>query len=147
MLTILALVSCMMFTSAFAGSCKDGWIKYDKNCYYGYVHPLFTYDEARTICDGMSSDLAIVDDADENLFLEQFTQGSYSIWIGLSDAAEEGNWVWVDNSGISYTNWSDGEPNNSGGDENCAHILDNKDGKWNDSHCSDLRGFVCEKAS
>ncbi|XP_070569362.1 CD209 antigen-like protein A [Ptychodera flava] len=147
MLTIVALVSCMMFTSAFAGSCRDGWVKFDKSCYYGYIYALYTYDEARTICDGLSSDLAIVDDADENLFLQQFTLGKYHIWIGLSDAAEEGNWVWVDNSAASYINFSDGEPSDVSESENCVHIWANKDGQWNDSGCQNLRGFVCEKAS
>ncbi|XP_070569363.1 C-type lectin domain family 4 member G-like [Ptychodera flava] len=147
MLTTVALVSCMMFTSAFAGTCKDGWVKFDKNCYYGYVYALYTYDEARIICVGMGGDLAIVDDADENMFLQQYTRGAYRIWIGLSDVAEEGKMVWVDNSEPSYTNWSNGEPSDTSGSENCVHIWENKDGQWNDSGCENLRGFVCEKPS
>ena len=34
-----------------------------------------------------------------------------SYWIGLSDAAEEGNFQWVTGEPLSFTNWRPGEPN------------------------------------
>jgi len=53
------------------------------------------------------------------------------LWIGFTDAASEGNWVWTDGSPAKYTNWNGGEPNNSGGVEHYAEML-GSNGRWND---------------
>ncbi len=77
-------------------------------------------------------------------------------WIGGSDAASEGTWKWVTGPEagtlMTYTNWNHGEPNNSGGDEDYAHITDPNDpdsinGAWNDlSDTGDLNpGFYQPK--
>lgn len=52
------------------------------------------------------------------------------IWIGFNDEAVEGNFVWYDQSPVTYTNWAPGEPNNAGGNENYVQIYPN--GQWND---------------
>ena len=60
------------------------------------------------------------------------------IWLGLTDKAKEGQFVW-DASGATanYTNWVAGEPNNSPlvGGENCVQMLPGN-GQWNDMLCS-----------
>lgn len=60
------------------------------------------------------------------------------IWIGFTDAAKEGDFVWSDGSSIPYTNWASGEPNNFNpnipGPENCTQIY--PDGTWNDLSCT-----------
>lgn len=56
------------------------------------------------------------------------------IWIGFNDEAQEGSFVWYDQSPNTYTNWNTGEPNNSGGNEDCTQIFPN--GLWNDLPCS-----------
>ncbi len=56
------------------------------------------------------------------------------IWIGFNDEATEGTFVWYDQSPITYTNWATGEPNNSGGNEDCTQIY--PDGGWNDLPCT-----------
>ena len=72
-------------------------------------------------------------------------------WIGLSDAAEEGNWVWTSGERAKFTKWSTAEPNNSQGKENCAVLytfvvspVDERCGKWNDVPCQSQRGAICE---
>ena len=68
-------------------------------------------------------------------------------WIGFTDAAVEGTWVWVDGTPTSYTAWETveaTEPNNGGGNEHCATINRFADSGWNDEVCVDLKNYVCE---
>ena len=65
-------------------------------------------------------------------------------FIGASDSATEATWEWVDGTAWGYTNWSAGEPDDSGGAEDCASKT--AGGEWNDRPCADLRPFVCESA-
>ena len=68
------------------------------------------------------------------------------MWLGASDIQSEGSWIWNSNgNALSYTNFSQGEPNNSGGIENCLEMwLDN--GEWNDQPCSDSSPYTfCEQ--
>ena len=68
------------------------------------------------------------------------------IWIGLSDEAVEGKFVWVKSGrAVKYTNWADGEPNNGAdlGDETCVHMYTGRR-RWNDLFCNEMFYFVCE---
>src|SRR5690554_3861010 len=60
-----------------------------------------------------------------------------TIWIGLNDEDVEGTFVWYDQSPVTYTNWAPGEPNNSGGNEDCVQIYPtgSSPGMWNDLNC------------
>ena len=53
-------------------------------------------------------------------------------WIGATDAGHEGNWTWTDGSPVKEGNWWPGEPNNNGGQQNCAIINYREGGKWDD---------------
>lgn len=64
-------------------------------------------------------------------------------WIGLSDNALEGTFVWSDNTPLDYTAWAGGEPNNAGGNENCAHLWEAAGGQWNDNVCAQTMKYVC----
>jgi hypothetical protein len=64
-------------------------------------------------------------------------------WIGLSDVALEGTFVWSDNTPLDYTSWAGGEPNNAGGNENCGHLWDAAGGQWNDIPCDVNMPYVC----
>ena len=111
---------------------------------------------------GVSGYLATITSSAENAFISP--RLSADGWIGASDNAQEGHWTWVTGpetgtlfwlgeSGGSvqsgqYANWNSGEPNNSGGDENCAEYY-SASSKWNDLPCSgdDLSGYVAEFGS
>ncbi len=77
-----------------------------------------------------------------------------SWWIGFTDAAAEGAWIWSDGSPVTYTNWSSGEPNNGHGgecvdtsEEDCAMIKWNGTA-WNDYPCACVtESAVCEARS
>ena len=50
-----------------------------------------------------------VDDAAEQAFLERWFAG-YAPWMGLSDEAAEGTWLWSDGTPAGYTNWAANQP-------------------------------------
>ena len=64
-------------------------------------------------------------------------------WIGFSDSASEGSFVWStpQEDEWKFTNWKTGEPNDYGREEDCATLK--KDGYWNDIPCWMTRAFVC----
>jgi Lectin C-type domain len=56
-------------------------------------------------------------------------------WIGFSDAAKEGTWVWSNGAKPKFTNWLSNQPDNKFGVEHYAHVWGptfGTQGKWND---------------
>jgi len=67
-------------------------------------------------------------------------------WIGLTDLASEGRFVWIDGIAANSRNidWKPGEPNASG-DEDCVEINGNDESDANDEACKDRKFAICEK--
>lgn len=55
--------------------------------------------------------LVTINDAAEEAWLTS-TFGTTYFWIGFTDEATEGTWIWSSGEPVTYTNWSGGEPNN-----------------------------------
>lgn len=111
----------------------------NNTCSLYFINPQYmTGPQAQTYAQTFGANLISVQSAAENADLVQaLSNQGYSsnvIWIGYSDAITEGSFVWYDGSPLSYSNWAPGEPNNSGGNENCTQIY--PDGGWNDLNCS-----------
>ena len=69
---------------------------------------------------------------------------SSGIWLGATDIQSEGVWIWNSSgSALTYTNWSLGEPQNLGGNENCLHMWLYL-GEWNDNTCDNTLATLCE---
>ena len=83
--------------------------------------------------------------------IQKFSMNSIYFWIGASDIASEGKWVWVngENASSSQLIWDTRtEPNNHGGSEDCAKV----DGKPGfavglayDQGCARSYRGLCEK--
>ncbi|XP_077997842.1 macrophage mannose receptor 1-like [Glandiceps talaboti] len=129
--------------------CEDGpllqWQNSNGVSYYINQDSSYTYDEAKQFCEDMSTHLVIINSDEENTYLKDLAiAGESHLWIGLDDITVEGEMKWADNSLMTYSDWRSGEPNNSGGNEDCGHLR-RGDGKWNDMSCSENNGFICEK--
>ncbi|XP_040202308.1 hepatic lectin-like isoform X2 [Rana temporaria] len=127
--------------------CQDDWIQFENSCYY-ISKTRFDWTAARTMCQNKESDLLVINNAKEQLFISGKTNpSSYKrFWLGMHDTDEEGLWKWVDetNYETSYKFWTKGEPNDHDGEEDCALLWNN--GEWNDVPCSyDSSYAVCEK--
>ena len=77
------------------------------------------------------------------------SDGTKRFWLGLTDTAVEGRFVWQSNLSLAgYTFWTNGEPNNSGGNENCGGIDKEVNyRRWNDANCDTTATYyaLCQK--
>lgn len=132
---------------------------------YEYVSSTLDWNGAKTAAEGRTKYGAtgylttITSQAENDFVAQRLTNAG---WMGASDSASEGAWRWVTGpeSGTQfcqgnincvsvsgrYTNWNTGEPNDSGGNEDCGQFLAGGTGKWNDLPCSGttLPGYVVE---
>ncbi len=105
-----------------------------------------TYPAARALCQRVGGDLFLPDSRGENDWINRHARSvrAQDYWIGLDDEDEEGTFAAVDGSTRAFDFWADGEPNDGGEDEDCAHLR--ADGRWNDARCGARLGVVCESA-
>eukprot|EP00964_Phaeocystis_antarctica_P126175 scaffold89893_cov42-Phaeocystis_antarctica.AAC.1 len=112
--------------------------------------------DASADCQAAGLQLATVQSAAQNALLVAAAAGEDSVWIGGTDAASEGVWVWSpSNTPLSYTNWYPGEPSNSAGEDclevSLATLVTNPDyvryySKWNDVPCTRKKKYFCQTA-
>jgi hypothetical protein len=104
-------------------------ISYGGHDYFLTSTPKF-WLEAEAEAVAASGHLVTINDAAEESFL-QTTFGTSRLWIGFTDQATEGTWVWISGEPVTYTNWSDHEPNDAVFGEDYA-IMNWVGVKWND---------------
>lgn len=73
--------------------------------------------------------LVSINDKAENEWIKNIF-GRSNFWIGLSDAAEEGKWVWHSGEPVTYTNWVDRERSTGNTDMKDYVIIEDFSGKW-----------------
>ena len=106
------------------------------NSTFSIVEGNFTWHEAKSDAESRGGRLAVLDTG-EKLSKARASIGSYeSCWIGLSDELSEGNWIWVNGTSLSFSDWINGEPTNISSDglyeEHFVEMVNSYSGKWND---------------
>ena len=74
-------------------------------------------------------------------------KGLNEVWVGLSDAEDEGVWEWVTGkpSTLKEVRWAVGQPDNVG-NEDCGEMWPGYyDYRINDATCSKMNYGLCEK--
>ena len=118
---------------------------FDSSCYL-FPDTKMTWSGAVDACAKEGASLVSIKSQAEQDFVEENIKGGS--WLGMSDAENEGHWIWLaDGSEVTYTHWNGGEPN-GGKRENFGMIY--KLGKWNDCNTKTTRHFdkyyICKKS-
>lgn len=113
---------------------------------YKLVNQSMSWRNARSYAESLGGHLVNISDEAENRFVTDLAMksGVLRFWIGLTDEAEEGHFVWVTGEPLTYTKWLTGEPNDYGGAEDYAEIGFGIPYFWNDNNSSWSQPFVVE---
>ncbi|XP_036790626.1 CD209 antigen-like protein C [Oncorhynchus mykiss] len=127
--------------------CHEGWIKFETSCYF-FSTVNKTWEESRVDCLRREAHLVIINNREEQVFINGLNGANKQIWIGLTDTFAEGTWKWVDGTPLTTTYWGDGQPNSwKETEQDCGEFIHRSTdpGDWNDDGCSVEQYCVCEK--
>jgi predicted DNA-binding protein (MmcQ/YjbR family)/methionine-rich copper-binding protein CopC len=114
----------LMLDSDYYAQVEHGFV------YNGHTYLLsrdgMSWTAAQAYAEQFGGDLVTInDEAEQQWIATQFSWANP--WIGLTDAATEGTWMWSDGSSVSYENWGSGHPYT---DTYYNHGYIASDGKW-----------------
>ena len=107
-----------------------------------------SWNDAELYCEDRGETLAVINTSAEWSFINSTLNSDYVYhgstipWIGYSDQASEGSWVWVTGE-AGYDDWQAGEPQGGRG-ENCADFNQGGSQGYRDALCSGETAFICE---
>lgn len=126
---------------------------------YEYIAGTTTWTAANAAAgamtfNGATGHLVTLHSSEETAFINPLYSGDpnttvFGPWIGLNDIVSEGTYVWVTGEAYTYSNFSAGEPNNSG-NEDGVHLWGATSGRplgsWNDWQvaANNGGGFIVE---
>ena len=134
-------------------SCPDKWYSFDDYCYF--KHDSFptnngtSWNDSRSACRNLEADLISITSQAEHQFIMNHIANNQHYWVGYTDEGQEGKWIWSDNTSSKFTKWRtmSNEPNNLGGNENCAVVLRDcqENGEWIDVSCAKKYAYICKQ--
>uniref|UniRef100_A0A3B4EGH6 C-type lectin domain-containing protein n=1 Tax=Pygocentrus nattereri TaxID=42514 RepID=A0A3B4EGH6_PYGNA len=125
-----------------------------QKCFRDSVYYISTekksWSESRKFCTERGAELVIINSREEQEFISKVF-GSSEAWIGLTDTEKEGVWKWVNGSALTTAFWGTGEPNDHGGNEDCAvtgykGAVSERVSTWADYPCDHHVVGLCEKS-
>ncbi|XP_066267584.1 uncharacterized protein [Branchiostoma lanceolatum] len=142
---VVAFAICLVVSSLPSSGCpNEDYDPFNGVC-YKYFAVSKKYDEARQTCATDWGTLAMPKDTETNAFIAHLGSGE-TRWIGLTDAASEGQWVFQDGQTLEstgYSNWDGTEPDGGTG-ENCAALSRTTGSPWVDVKCNSDRKLICQ---
>ncbi|XP_006831170.1 PREDICTED: mannose-binding protein C-like [Chrysochloris asiatica] len=101
---------------------------------------IMTFERGKVLCAQNGASMATPQNDAENTAIQNVAKDE--CFLGITDEVTEGKFVDLTGRPQTYTRWNDGEPNDTGSNEDCTILL--KSGKWNDVTCSSSFLVVCE---
>ncbi|XP_072544691.1 macrophage mannose receptor 1-like [Salminus brasiliensis] len=107
---------------AYTAECQNGWTLFGSRCFRIFTAAA-NWTDSEQNCVTMGGHLASVHSSKEYIFIQDLvlnaTNSTTYTWLGGSDSAQEGVWVWTDGSAFNYSSWDSGQPDNHQNIENC----------------------------
>ncbi|XP_054585313.1 mannose-binding protein A-like [Eptesicus fuscus] len=107
---------------------------------YGTQGEKMPFSKVKALCAELQATVATPKNAEENKAIKDMANDH--AFLGITDEATEGQFVYVTGGRLTYSHWKKDEPNDCGSGEDCVLLL--KDGCWNDVSCSSSFMVVCE---
>ncbi|XP_068996517.1 C-type lectin domain family 4 member C-like [Embiotoca jacksoni] len=124
-------------------SCQPGWVLFQSSCYVFFDYQTSTdrktWEEARENCTIRSSDLVVVDNAEEKKYVSDNSwrsSGNKGYWIGLK--ADGGKWKWVDGSDLADSSWIENPTDGHS-------AISVKYEGWKSVNCNNRNDWICEQ--
>ena len=126
-------------------SCPTGWVKWRQSCYI-LLPEMMNWMQAEATCKRLGSNLIVPDSKEENDFIFDWAvKGNEGLWIGCTDAAQEGVWL-CGGQPARFINWRDDSPRDDM-KLNCARMTVQLAGVWSDKiscQSTDHKSAACE---
>ncbi len=106
--------------------------------FYSITREGITWDEAVQLAQDLGGYLVSISDQQENDFVYRnfrMRAPEASIWLGLSDTRQEGEFEWRSGEPLTYTNWDEDQPDDSEGGQDCTQMFFS--GRWDDIQCDE----------
>lgn len=102
----------------------------------------FNFDDISESCAKAGGDIAAPRNPEENEAIASIVRkyNTYA-YLGLVESNTPGDFRYLDETPVNYTNWYPGEPRGRGRDK-CVEMY--TDGTWNDKNCLQYRLAICE---
>ncbi len=112
--------------------------------HYCTIDRLVTYDDAREDCAAFDARLATMSSPVDEVLLRSAIGSPARVrtmWTALERTST--GWRWGSGAALKQAAWAAGEPNDSGGREDCVEWSTDT-GRWNDVPCDSQRAVLCE---
>ena len=131
-----------------SASCPDGFVSHRNSCYL-FSHETARWADAVLSCQLFDSQLIEIEDSTENAYIKNVVKGlgGAAWYIGATDKAVEGEFVWMNSKqplAQVFTDWMPGEPGNYNHDESCLALWKGNSYQWGDISCEDRYNYICE---
>ncbi|KAL1270811.1 hypothetical protein QQF64_029827 [Cirrhinus molitorella] len=130
------------------GNCPESkkrktWIPFRGHCYVFMASMSDNWAHATVECMRMGASLVSIEDPIESAFIQRnieiMQDGVKSFWIGMH-RSHMGEWMWIDNIVVDYTNWKPRMPSDFG---SCVEVQSST-GMWSTTNCNSYKPYICK---
>ncbi|XP_041727994.1 ladderlectin-like [Coregonus clupeaformis] len=119
--------------------CPDGWFSYQSKCYM-FVNTPRSWFQAEEHCNELGASLASAGSSPEYRYLQQITRTANRATAWIGGFYLQGNWMWIDRSGMYYTNWYSQSTATS---NSCMYLQSAVGQGWRNCGCGGQLPFIC----
>ncbi|KAL1023838.1 hypothetical protein UPYG_G00046960 [Umbra pygmaea] len=119
--------------------CPDGWFSYQSNCYI-FVNTVRNWFNAEKHCNDIGGSLASVISSSEYRYLQSLTTTANQPYAWIGGFYLQSNWLWIDRSGMYYTNWY---IQSTPASNPCMYLQSAVGQGWRNAGCSSSYPSIC----